>query len=238
MQSTNTPEDMILAGLRKAGLPNIGIAALMGNWDVESGFRPNANNPNEGAIGFAQWEGGRRTALQNFASNLGLTETDPRAQIAFAIHELQTNYPSVWDKLKTANNVSDAAAYVDANYEISAGTTRQQRIQDANSIYSQLQSMKPGQGFSGNALNANGLVSIPVLPGLPGVPVPGSGGGIGDILTGALKPFTSVGTFFKDLVWIFNPSHFIRFMLYVLGFALIIGGLAMAIFGAGKDRPA
>jgi len=47
------------------------IAGIMGNMQIESSFNPAALNAGEGAIGYIQWELGRRTALQAFARARG-----------------------------------------------------------------------------------------------------------------------------------------------------------------------
>lgn len=115
-----------------------GAAALLGNFEVESGFRPRAWNPNEQARGLAQWEGGRRAALQRYAAAHGGRETDLRIQLGFLRQELLGPYRFVYDRLRRTRNASTAAAFVDANYEVSSGDARAQRVGDAQTIYQQI----------------------------------------------------------------------------------------------------
>jgi hypothetical protein len=51
-------------------------------------------------------------------------------------------------------------------------------------------------------------------------------------------PLTIMSDFFHKLLWIFTPSHFIKLLLYLNGFGLVLVGLFLAVYGAGKDRPA
>ena len=84
----------IVSFFKSKGLPDYLIAGIVGNLSVESGFSPTAYNAGEGAIGLAQWEGGRRTALQQWAAAHGGTETDLQMQLSFLWHEMNTTDPS------------------------------------------------------------------------------------------------------------------------------------------------
>ncbi len=81
-------EDKFWYALKSMGYSNEAIAGAMGNVYCESGFRPTALNSSSGAYGLAQWLGGRRTNLQNYASSKGKTEDDEDCQIEFLIAEL------------------------------------------------------------------------------------------------------------------------------------------------------
>lgn len=117
------------------GLPAAAAAALAGNFQVESGDNPDSYNAAEQAVGLANWEGGRRTALQQFAAARGTTETDLQTQLDFSWHELTTDYRGVLSQLQQATDPSAAAAVVDAHYEVSSGSARQQRENNAQQIY-------------------------------------------------------------------------------------------------------
>lgn len=253
-----TNEDIIYNFFKSKGLNNIDIAGIMGNEEVESGFRTTAYNPNESAIGISQWEGGRRTALQNFAKSMGTTETDLNAQLAFTWHELTGAYAGALTELQGDQSVAAAATTIDSRYEVSAGTTRQQRIQDAQQVYTQISNggMPTGGPTSSGSGSSNGGANTLASGASSGNPVTdvfgvlldplkifGAGGlgGITDIpgaITSVAAPLQFIGKFFKDLVWIFNPTNFIRTLLYVFGVMIIIAGLGMVVFGTGKDRPA
>lgn len=120
------------------GFTRAGRAGALGNMQVESGFSPTAGNAAEGAIGICQWELGRRTNLQTYAAAHGLHETDLAAQLGYMRLELLTGYADVYAYMRLASDPGAAAAYWDANYEHSAGTTRQARISNALAIYGSL----------------------------------------------------------------------------------------------------
>lgn len=64
---------------------NAGIAAVLGNWEFESGLQPGIQN-SIGASGLGQWLGGRATSLRNFARKQGKSWKDASTQLAFALH--------------------------------------------------------------------------------------------------------------------------------------------------------
>jgi hypothetical protein len=135
------------------GFSPAGAAGALGNLQVESGFSPTAYNANEGAIGIGQWEGGRRAALQAYAAAHGGKETDLAMQLGYLGQELRNSYGSVLTYMRSATSPSAAAAEWDANYEVSAGTTRTQRVNDAQTISQQITmgqltaSASPAAGF-------------------------------------------------------------------------------------------
>lgn len=81
-------EDKFWYALKRMNYSNEAIAGAMGNIYCESGFKPTALNSSSGAYGLAQWLGGRRTNLQNYAASKGKTEEDEDCQIEFLIAEL------------------------------------------------------------------------------------------------------------------------------------------------------
>lgn len=81
-------EDKFWYALKRMGYTAEAIAGAMGNVYCESSFRPTALNSSSGAYGLAQWMGGRRTALQNYAASKGKTEEDEDCQIEFLIAEI------------------------------------------------------------------------------------------------------------------------------------------------------
>ena len=63
-----------------------GIAAILGNWNFESGgLNPSAVNSSGGASGLGQWLGGRKTNLMAFARRKGKSWTNPAVQLEFAV---------------------------------------------------------------------------------------------------------------------------------------------------------
>lgn len=115
------------------------IAGIMGNLQTESSFSSTAGNAAEGAIGIAQWEGGRRTALQQFAAQHGGSESDLNTQLNFMWSELSGPEAGVLNEIKGMTSASQVAATWDAQYERSSGAARTQRESNANTIFSTLQ---------------------------------------------------------------------------------------------------
>jgi tail lysozyme len=126
--------DRIVQFFTSKGLSKTAIAGILGNLQVESGFNPGAQNANEGAIGIGQWEGGRRTALQAFARAHGTSETDLNAQLGYMWQELSGSYSGALGALRGATSAAQAATIWDSQYEVSAGTTRGQRISNAETF--------------------------------------------------------------------------------------------------------
>lgn len=150
-------------------------AGILGNAEVESGFRTTAYNPNEGALGWFQWEKGRKAALDAYAAAQGLADTDPRAQAGYLDTELAGPYAAVVDAIRGSNDPATAARLWDVGpggvnsgtgFENSSGSTTAQRMANAQSIYAQLAAGQPLTGGSG----AQGLLSFP----LPGPIYPGN----------------------------------------------------------------
>ncbi|WP_328394833.1 phage tail tip lysozyme [Nocardia sp. NBC_00416] len=109
-------------------------AGILGNLQVESGFDTGAYNPNEGAIGLAQWLGGRRENLEAFAGGREGGVTSWKNQIDFMMHELNGSESGALGRLRRTSSAGDAAAVFDQYYERSSGEARGQRIANANSI--------------------------------------------------------------------------------------------------------
>lgn len=128
--------DQIASFLRSKGLNDYAVAGFLGNFMVESGFDPTSQNTGEHAIGFANWEGGRRDALRQWAlTHYGAQETDARSQLTFMWHELTTGYSGVLSQLQHVTSAGEAAAIIDSQYEVSSGEARQTRINYANQFY-------------------------------------------------------------------------------------------------------
>lgn len=240
----------IVAFLKGKGLPTNSIAGALGNWQVESDFNPAASNPNEGAIGIAQWEGGRRDNLERYASGIKASPTDLMTQLNFFWHELNTDYPHVLTALKNSNiSAGDAASIFDAQYEISSGAARQARIAAANSFASNgligntaaVTASEPDKGddkgFFGGLLK-NFAVGAPGVGPLTILAKHGPVNNVTDAVKAMTVPFAFIGEFFQKLLWMFDVNHLIKFNLYMLGGLFVLGGLFMIVYGAGKDKPA
>nr|WP_258013704.1 phage tail tip lysozyme [Lactobacillus amylovorus] len=63
-----------------------GIAAILGNWNFESGgLNPSAVNSSGGASGLGQWLGGRLTNLKAYARRHGTSWKNAGTQLSFAV---------------------------------------------------------------------------------------------------------------------------------------------------------
>jgi Phage tail lysozyme/D-alanyl-D-alanine carboxypeptidase len=117
---------LVFNRLTGAGLnPQQALGAM---WSLggESGGSLNtgAINPKDpgGSVGFGQWQGVRRIALENLAKTNGTSWTDPNTQADHLINELtnkdySTYQPGVFDALKGAKTSEDAARIWTSQFE-------------------------------------------------------------------------------------------------------------------------
>lgn len=134
------------------GFPPAGIAGIMGNLKAESGIMPNNLNDSwngkygsdeyftqqvntgtfklsdkNGAYGIAQWLGGRKAGLEQFAAAQGKPIDDLQMQCDYLMYELNTSYTGVRDKLMTATDASKAAKIFQDRFEVCGdGTSARQ----------------------------------------------------------------------------------------------------------------
>ena len=134
-------QDVIYNFLHNNGLTDAAACGVMGNIEVKSGGNTEAYNSNENAIGIAQWEGSRRTSLQQFAAGMGAHETDLTAQLNFL--KWESGQRGNWQTVNASTTPGAAAAYWDEYFEVSAGTTRQQRIVAAEGFFAALHASVP-----------------------------------------------------------------------------------------------
>lgn len=220
-----TAQDTITAFLRSHGLTPAQIAGVEGNLQIESGFSSTASNPREGAIGIAQWEGGRRTALQAYARTAGGAETDLNTQLGFLWQELQTTERGAFTALQAATTPADAAAAFDAKYERSSGAARSARINAANAIAGGATFTGGSTGGAGTPTAAPaGLTLGGALPGwlnsIAGAVVPGYGLAAGADATaggGVLGGmFAQIGTWLVDALLILMGAGLVLLALYLV----------------------
>lgn len=105
--ASGTVLDQINQFLSSLGLSKSAQAGVDGNLYVESGLNPSAYNSREGAIGLAQWEGPRRTALESYAAQQGASETSLSAQLGYLGQEVQSR--GLVAKLNAASSPAQAA---------------------------------------------------------------------------------------------------------------------------------
>lgn len=91
------------------------IAALLGNWTVESHLNPHASNGTH--HGIAQWGGNRWTHLTQIAIRRGTSPYNLQTQVQYAIIELAGSYHTAYLHLHQATSIQTAALTVAADYE-------------------------------------------------------------------------------------------------------------------------
>lgn len=190
------------------------IAGIEANLQHESGLDPTSVNAGEGAHGLAQWEGGRWPALQSWAASMGLPWTSLQAQMSFLWHELTTSYPSVLTNINSTNDpavvardwdVGPGGAGSGTGFENSSGSTTQDRVDSARSIYRELAGGAPLTGGP-TGTGASGIIASPAnFPGgswdplnWPGEIAGAAGSAAGAAAGGVLKvvlPFLTKAAF-------------------------------------------
>jgi hypothetical protein len=128
------------ARLVKSGLSPAAASGVVGNLMQESGsnLNPSSWNPQEGALGIAQWREDRRVKLVNFAEAHGTDPRDFDTQLDFIVHELDTSEKAAGDRLRQATTPQEAAAIFDKLYERSSGAHIDKRVQNAAMLHSAL----------------------------------------------------------------------------------------------------
>lgn len=88
------------------GVPPVGAAAIMGNIQGESSFRPDAVN-SIGCSGLCQWYQGRLDNLKKLATSKGKDWTDVECQLDYLWEELNNKYTKVRDVIMAADQESE-----------------------------------------------------------------------------------------------------------------------------------
>ncbi|AUZ95440.1 tail length tape measure protein [Agrobacterium phage Atu_ph07] len=138
--------DEITAEMRKKGYNDIQIAAALGHWKNESGFRLDALNRGDGrdgsdSIGLAQWNSSRAAGLKNYAAQNGLPVNSVAAQVGWFDYEMKNTEKGAGYAFKNATTVAEASWAMN-KYERFQGynsTTSSQtisRLQNSNTFYS------------------------------------------------------------------------------------------------------
>lgn len=129
------------------GLSAAQSAGLVGNFIVESGddpINPAAKQHGGGpGRGIAQWEGGRRTDLENYAASKGLAWSNLGLQLDFVWHELTGKESNALAKLKATSTPKTAAVAVRQFYERPSAHADAARISAANLVYERYSGSEP-----------------------------------------------------------------------------------------------
>lgn len=115
-------------------------AGFVGNFAVESNFDPTVVNE-IGAIGLAQWLGGRKDGLFAFADGIGSDPLTLEVQLQYVWFELTGQPPvagvsgggeaAAYDRIKATTEVEEAALVVEDAYERSGGALLDERVDAA-----------------------------------------------------------------------------------------------------------
>lgn len=126
------------------GYSEIATAGLMGNIHQESGgFNPAIveNGGSGEGIGLCQWSYGRRTRLENFASERGKDWSDVDIQLEYLLWELENDgfngnrtYQNQWENAETPE---EAAIAFEKGFERAGTPMMENRIRWANTYYEQ-----------------------------------------------------------------------------------------------------
>jgi len=150
-KDTNARRQYVYNGLLKRHFSSVHASAIVGNIAVENPtFDPAVHQKGGPAYGLCQWEGSRRTDLQNFAASQGKPESDMDVQLDFIRHELSPTgtHASAYKLLMKTTDVSSATYVVTASYEKPKGASGgviknpgpmqyNKRVASAEQIYNQ-----------------------------------------------------------------------------------------------------
>ncbi len=121
---------------------NSGIAAVLGNWEFESGLNPGAINPGGGASGLGQWLGGRKSALINYAQRHHMNWRNAGAQLDFALHGDGADSSILKSVLRGNGSVASLASRFSSAWERGGYTA--QHVAGARKIEGALKGFKDG----------------------------------------------------------------------------------------------
>lgn len=123
-----------------------GIAAVLGNWNFESGgLNPGAINPGGGASGLGQWLGGRKANLMAFARRHGTSWKNAGTQLSFAVKGEGSDSAILRSVLEGHGSVASLANKFSALWE--RGGYNAQHVQGAMQVRKALGFAKGGNHY-------------------------------------------------------------------------------------------
>ena len=127
----DTTQDKIFNYLKSQGFNNAAISGILANIEYESGFKTTEYGDGGTSYGLCQWHNTRFTRLKNYCSSNGLDYKSLDGQLSYLVHELKTNYSSVYNSIKSVPNTK-AGAYQAAEiwtrkFEVPANPDSQSR---------------------------------------------------------------------------------------------------------------
>ena len=123
-----------------------GIAAILGNWNFESGgLNPGAINPGGGASGLGQWLGGRKANLIAYARRHGTSWKNAGTQLSFAVKGEGSDSAILRSILEGHGSVASLANKFSAEWE--RGGYNAQHVQGAMQVRKALGFAKGGNHY-------------------------------------------------------------------------------------------
>ena len=123
-----------------------GIAAILGNWNFESGgLNPGAINPGGGASGLGQWLGGRKANLIAYARRHGTSWKNAGTQLSFAVKGEGSDSAILRSVLEGHGSVASLANKFSALWE--RGGYNAQHVQGAMQVRKALGFAKGGNHY-------------------------------------------------------------------------------------------
>lgn len=123
-----------------------GIAAILGNWNFESGgLNPGAINPGGGASGLGQWLGGRKANLIAYARRHGTSWKNAGTQLSFAVKGEGSDSAIFRSVLEGHGSVASLANKFSAEWE--RGGYNAQHVQGAMQVRKALGFAKGGNHY-------------------------------------------------------------------------------------------
>lgn len=118
------------------------------------------SNQSNYAFGIAQWDGGRRPALLNYAKEKGKSWDTLELQLDFMWHELQTSEKATYDAIIKSDSIRDVAYHWVHGYERPREDLRAGRVEEGEKVGKDLVARFGGKGDSGRN-SSSGQSSIP-----------------------------------------------------------------------------
>lgn len=179
-------KETIYKQLEAAGFSKEGICALMGNFKAESEFNPTKVELNRismsdeeytwavdngvygkfvsDRIGYGIYQltyPSRKMGYLAYVTNLGLSIGDESAQVDYCIRELMTDCRSLYNYLKTTNDITTATSRVCKEFEKPNVNNIDTRIKYAKELYSEFSSGKSIKSTGGASMyDKNKVISI------------------------------------------------------------------------------
>ena len=126
-----------------------GIAAVLGNWNFESGgLNPGAVNSSGGASGLGQWLGGRKSNLIAYARRHGTSWKNAGTQLSFAVKGEGSDSAILRSVLEGTGSVASLANKFSSEWE--RGGSNAQHVKGAMEIRKVLGYAKGGDPVVGN----------------------------------------------------------------------------------------